>query len=77
MSTFFTSDNHFGHNNVIKYCNRPFANLDEMHKVMVTNWNDTVNKEDTIYVLGDFSFMNPNSTNEVLSRLNGRSTSSA
>lgn len=54
---FFTADNHFGHKNIIKYCNRPFASIEEMTTSMVDNWNKVVAKNDNIYVLGDFSFM--------------------
>ena len=52
---YFTSDLHFQHENVIKYCNRPFANADEMGKALIANWNSVVKPEDTVYVLGDFS----------------------
>jgi calcineurin-like phosphoesterase family protein len=53
---FFTSDTHFNHANIIKYCDRPFATADEMDKAMVINWNSKVDKKDIVYHLGDFCF---------------------
>jgi calcineurin-like phosphoesterase family protein len=47
---FFTADQHFGHKNIIKYCNRPFSSVEEMNKVMIDRWNEIVGKEDTVYV---------------------------
>lgn len=55
MTIFFTSDHHFGHRNVIEYCARPFADLDEMHGAMIQRWNETVQWGDRVYVLGDFA----------------------
>lgn len=52
---FFTSDPHYWHNNVIRYCNRPFADMQEMNEAMIKAWNDTVGPQDTVYCLGDFS----------------------
>lgn len=52
---FFTSDPHYWHANVIKYCARPFASVEEMNEMMVIAWNYNVRPEDTVYVLGDFS----------------------
>jgi calcineurin-like phosphoesterase family protein len=49
----FSSDWHMGHDNVIKMSNRPFANIDEMHNVLIANWNSVVHPEDTAYLLGD------------------------
>lgn len=68
---YFTSDTHFGHANVIKYCNRPFASADEMNAVMLKNWNDTVKPDDTIYHLGDFAFLNVLAQRDLLKQLNG------
>jgi calcineurin-like phosphoesterase family protein len=51
----FTSDQHFWHRNVIKYCNRPFETVEEMNEKLVQYWNELVLPDDTVYVLGDFS----------------------
>ena len=53
MSRWWTSDHHFGHANIIKYCNRPFVDVDEMNNVMVDRWNDCVVDSDEVWVLGD------------------------
>lgn len=55
----FTADPHFGHANIIKYCNRPFADVDEMDDALIRNWNSCVKKDEHVYVLGDFSFAPP------------------
>lgn len=52
----FTSDSHFWHANVIKYCSRPFYSVEVMNETLVANWNSVVKPEDTIIHLGDFSF---------------------
>lgn len=55
MNTWITSDLHFWHANIIKFCNRPFATVEEMNEVLISNWNAVVQPEDTVYVVGDFS----------------------
>lgn len=72
MATFFTSDLHFGHANVIKYCNRPFKSASEMNEALINNWNSVVGPNDTVYILGDVFFCQPPEAIEILSRLNGR-----
>jgi len=71
MVRYFTSDTHFGHGNIIKYCNRPFADAGEMDRVIIQNWNETVKPEDTIYHLGDAFFTSPERAKHILSNLNG------
>jgi calcineurin-like phosphoesterase family protein len=56
MNTWFTSDTHFGHANIITYCNRPFQTVEEMNAKLISNWNERVKKEDVVYHLGDFCF---------------------
>lgn len=55
MGVFFTSDPHFFHANVIRYCNRPYATVEEMNEALIGNWNSVVGPDDTVYCLGDFS----------------------
>ena len=68
---FFTSDTHFGHKNIIKYCNRPFSDIDEMNKVLINNWNKVVSEGDIVFHLGDFAFGGFPLWESIRSRLNG------
>lgn len=52
---YFTSDLHLDHANIIKYCNRPFADVHEMNEALINNWNERVTSGDRVYVLGDFA----------------------
>lgn len=56
MKEFYTSDCHFGHENIIKYCNRPFKNIDHMNNEIIRRWNERVKTEDIVYHIGDFCF---------------------
>lgn len=53
MTIYFTADLHLSHANVIKYDNRPFKDIEEMDTTITNNWNEIVNDDDTVYVLGD------------------------
>lgn len=53
-NTFVISDTHFNHENIIKYCNRPFSSVTEMNEALIKNWNDTVAMNDVVIHLGDF-----------------------
>jgi len=55
MNTWFTSDHHFGHTNIIEYANRPFDNIDQMDETLIDVWNNVVDSWDTVYHLGDFT----------------------
>lgn len=72
MSTFFTSDSHFFHRNIIKFCDRPYKDLDEMHIGMINEWNSVVTPADVVYHLGDFAFSDSvYKIENILVRLNG------
>ena len=56
METFFISDCHFGHKNIIKYCNRPYFSVEEMNEDIISKWNKKVAKNDLIYIIGDLFY---------------------
>lgn len=56
---FFTADLHLGHNKIIRYCDRPFENVEEMNRTIIDKWNATVGPQDTVYVLGDLTLQDP------------------
>lgn len=73
--TFVTSDAHFGHVNIIRYCNRPFASVTQMNDAMIERWNKRVGLDDRIYFLGDFAMgpkVDPVFIASVLLQLNGQ-----
>ena len=69
---FFTSDTHFGHRNIIKYCERPFSCIEEMDDALIANWNRVVGKDDIIFHLGDFAMGGSAEWSRLLHKLNGR-----
>lgn len=52
---FFTSDEHYGHANIIKYCNRPFSDVHEMNKELIKRHNEVVAEKDVVIHVGDTS----------------------
>lgn len=70
MDSYFSSDYHLGHANVIKYDKRPFKDVSEMNESIIRTHNEIVSIDDNFYFMGDFSFDNRN-TEEWLLRLNG------
>ena len=70
---YFTSDLHFGHQNVISLCGRPFNDLEEMTNILVENFNKVVHKDDIVYILGDLSFrISSEKAEQIISMLKGR-----
>lgn len=76
MNTFFTSDIHLFHVNILKFesVSRPFETLDEMHNVIIERWNDKVAANDEVFILGDVSFGKLGATVDVLNKLKGTKT---
>ena len=71
MTIWFTSDTHFYHGNIIKFCDRPFRDAHEMTEQLITNWNSVVQPGDEVYHLGDFAFASKGKVVELLCRLKG------
>lgn len=72
-TTWFSSDIHFGHENVIKFCDRPFKDIDDMKEQIIKNHNRLVKPEDLVVHVGDmFFYHRPEEMKEVLDQMNGR-----
>ncbi len=79
MSRFFTSDQHFGHANILKYetenrvngHGRTFKNVDLMDDFLVDKWNSVVKEKDEVFCIGDMC-MKMMLLREILPFLNGR-----
>lgn len=71
MTTYFTSDQHFMHSNVLDFEDRPFNTVEEMNQGMIEAWNSVVRKTDTIYCLGDFCFGGISNWLDTLNQLRG------
>ncbi len=71
MARLWTSDLHFGHANIIRYCDRPFADAEEMNRGLIERWNDTVDDGDEIWVLGDVALGTIDETLPLVRQLRG------
>ena len=75
MKTWITSDLHWGHKNIMNFCPESRArfrnDLAYMNEAMVTEWNDLIEPEDLVYVLGDVAFMSGSDAAKIVNRLNG------
>jgi calcineurin-like phosphoesterase family protein len=76
MKTYITSDLHFGHKNIMKFCPATRArfrdDVDYMNEAMVKEWNEIVEPEDLVYILGDVAFLPAQKAAEFMRRCNGR-----
>lgn len=68
---YLTSDTHFSHENIIRYCGRPFDNAGEMNEKLIENWNAVVKPGDIVYHLGDVTIGAKGAVGPLLARLNG------
>ena len=68
---YYISDLHISHKRVIEYDNRPFSSIEEMDNALISNWNNVVSKNDTVYVLGDFIWSKQQEWPSILERLKG------
>lgn len=68
---FFTSDEHYGHTNIIKYCNRPFKSVEEMDEELIRRHNSMVQEYDVVIHAGDFAMCPEQIAFHIMQRLNG------
>ncbi len=57
---YLIADLHLGHENIIRYCSRPFlvSDVREMDHVLIKNWNYTISPANRVYYLGDLRYGN-------------------
>ncbi len=75
MTTWVTSDLHFGHQNIMRFCPQARArfrnDLGYMNEQMIVEWNSMIGSEDTVYILGDVAFLPADKAVAIMRRLNG------
>lgn len=68
---YYIADPHFGHENILKMCSRPFESAEEMNEAMIAAWNEQVKGNDTVFILGDM-FYRCQDPEAILARLKGK-----
>lgn len=63
------SDHHFGHKNIIEFCDRPYGDVHHMNSSLINAHNNCVKENDIVIWVGDVSFMSDVKTNETLEKL--------
>lgn len=72
METYFTSDLHLGHENVVASCGRPYSSVEEMNEDLIERWNKKVKPCDEVYILGDLSYRSKEHISAYLKRMAGK-----
>lgn len=53
MAHYVVSDHHFGHANIVEYCDRPFSSVGEMDATLLERHYETIGDDDMLVHLGD------------------------
>lgn len=69
---FVIGDTHFYHTNIIKYCDRPYINIQQMNRSLIMNWNKVVGPNDIVFHLGDFGLGSQLELKKIFDKLNGK-----
>ena len=69
---FFTADEHYGHANIIKYCQRPFDSVAEMDAEIIRRHNEVVGVDDMVVHAGDFTLVSSGAAQRYVARLTGQ-----
>lgn len=70
-NVYFTSDTHFFHKNIIKYCDRPFESVENMNDRIISQWNSIVSPDDIVFHLGDVCFGGKQKWLDTIGKCNG------
>ena len=71
MSNYYISDLHLGNEKILSV-RKQFNNLDDYKNCIITNWNETVDSKDSIYIVGDlFDYYKKEDCVDFLKRVRG------
>jgi calcineurin-like phosphoesterase family protein len=70
-NTWFISDTHFSHANIVRYSKRPFADIDAHDQMLTYNWNAHVRPGDDVFHVGDFAYGKRESALALRNQLHG------
>ncbi len=68
---YYIADTHFYDKKCLGFDGRPFASVESMNETIIKNWNKTVKSDDTVYLVGDFSYGNGADIVSTAQRLSG------
>ena len=68
---YYIADPHFGHENILKLCQRPFGSIEDMNQALIAAWNERITGNDTVFILGDL-FYRCADPEPILQQLKGR-----
>ena len=63
---YYIADTHFGHEQVLNECRPQFKTTQEMDKFIIDNINRKMTRNDTLYIIGDFSYRSKTPPTEYL-----------
>lgn len=68
----FSSDLHFSHDRDFIWKDRGFSSVDEMNETIIKNFNNLIDDDDELFLLGDIIMGDTATSIEYLKRLNGK-----
>ena len=72
MANKYSSDLHLGHENITRNIRTQFHDVDEMDAYLIKQWNEHVDKDDDIWIVGDLSYRAKCNVKVYLDQMNGR-----
>lgn len=71
--TYFVSDLHFSHGNILRFnpATRQYADVEEMNRAIIANWQSLVGPYDHVWSLGDMFFCDEAQAIRILEQLPG------
>ena len=66
---FYTADPHFFHENILKFCNRPFASVGEMNSRILSNFQSVMTPADDLWIVGDVAVVSIDAADKLTSML--------